>query len=357
MRIPERAKAWIGAGLALVVAAGFFAWSKKLPPFAHSAPPTTLPALHAPGLADDPIDGEPVPQELAGRRPVAVVIDNYPNARPQWGLSAAARVYEILTEGGITRYLAIFGPRDLDRVGPIRSTRTQFLNYVLELDAVLAHVGGNADALDLIPGLRLKSLDEFRYATAYRRILKSKVAFEHTMFTSTTALRELIDRNGWGKTGAVDHPAWKDDIPPTLRPESHEVTLDFSFPQYRVSWVYQPGTNVYARNVVGTPDVDAATGSVITAKSIVIAVVGRVNGRTRLREDTWTFADIGSGRAWVVQDGTVTAGTWQKTSREGRLRFYDPDGNEIAFDRGPQWVEIIPPEVTPLFRDPQPRTP
>jgi hypothetical protein len=279
-----------------------------------------------------------------------VVIDNHPQARPQWGLSRASRVYEALTEGGITRYLAVFSRADAGRVGPVRSIRTQFLDYALELDAALAHVGGNEDALDLIPRLPLTDLNEFRYAGPYRRIPRRGVALEHTMFTSTHALRAAADQAGWAERPRAGHLRWKADAPAGLRPASQEVTIDFSGPAYRVAWVYRPLGNRYERILAGAPDRDAATGTVITAKSVAIVVIPRAHGRTRIGEDTWTFFDVGTGKAWAVQDGTVTPAVWRKASRADRLRFLDQAGREIAFDRGPQWVEIIPPDVAPVFR-------
>ena len=302
-----------------------------------------------PNLVDDPISGEPEPEDRAARRPLAIVIENHPNARPQWGLSLASRVYEAITEGGITRYLAVFGANDADRVGPVRSARTQFLDYVVELNAAFAHVGGSANALDLIEALRIKDLNQFWYAAPYRRIRTPHLAFEHTVFASTNALRGLIDRRGWGARVSIDHPTWKSDPAPGLRPPSQMVTIDFSTPAFRVSWVYRPSSNDYQRFLAGVPDVDAATGEVVSAKSIAIAVIPRVHGRTRIGEDTWTFSDIGSGRAWVVQDGMVTAGRWQKPSRTDRLRFLDAAGGEQAVDRGRQWIEIVPPEVAPVI--------
>lgn len=342
----------VAVSLALVLAAGIiffpqFPAGPTLP--AGPGVPAGRPA-HASGplLVDDPIDGERVPEAIAGRCPIGVMIDNHPDARPQWGLSLAARVYEAITEGGITRYLAIFGPRDAGRVGPVRSTRTQFLDYAAELDTALAHVGGNADALNLIPVIRITTLDDFRYPGAYLRIFTPGLALEHTMFTSTQALRELVDQNQ-GAAVQIDHPAWKDGLPFDQGAAGYGVTIDFSSPVYRVSWIYRRTTNDYVRILAGSPDIDAATGEAVTAKSIAILVIGRTHGKTRINEDTWTFADIGSGGAWVVQDGTVTPGTWQKTSRTDRLRILDQAGNEIAFTRGAEWIEIIPPEVIPAF--------
>lgn len=312
------------------------------------APP--LPDAPREVLAEDPVSGEPVAAELATRPLLAVIIENYPDARPQWGLSLTSRVYEAITEGGITRYLAVFGPNyDANRVGPVRSVRTQFLDYVLELDASVAHVGGNSDALDLIRTLRIKDLDEFRYAAAYRRIPRPRLALEHTMFTSIRSLRALADQRGRGEPDAIGRSLWKDDSPFEFRPASQEATIEFSFPEYRVSWRYRRDGNDYQRILAGIPDVDAATGVPVTARSIAIAVVPRVHGKTRIREDTWTFSTVGSGRAWVIQDGALTEGQWQKSSRTDRLRFVDGAGQEIRLNRGRQWIEIIPPEVTPVF--------
>ncbi len=127
------------------------------------------------------------------------------------------------------------------------------------------------------------------------------------------------------------------------------IAIDFSGPAYRVEWVYRPQSHDYLRVLAGKPDTDAATGQPLTARSIAIIVVPRVHGRTVINEDTWTYADLGSGRAWVVQDGTVLPAQWRKPTRESPLRFADGSGQDIAFERGPQWVEIIPPEVSPAF--------
>jgi hypothetical protein len=287
----------------------------------------------------------------AAQRPIGVMVENfYPQARPQWGLSQARRVYESLTEGPITRYLAIFGgAQNVPRVGPVRSIRTQFLNYVAETGAALAHVGGNEDALAMIPALQLANLDEFHFPGAYRRIWRPGIAYEHTMFTSIAALRAVTDERGWAEEGAVPHPAWKDAVPLSERPASEIVTIDFSTAPYQVRWVYRRQTGDYVRELGGRPDVDAGTGAVLRASAISIMVVHRTEGRTPIHEDTWTYSDVGSGPAWVVQDGRAVSATWHKPWRAARLTFTDRRGAEIAMNRGPQWIEIVPPTVTPAF--------
>jgi Protein of unknown function (DUF3048) N-terminal domain/Protein of unknown function (DUF3048) C-terminal domain len=304
-----------------------------------------------PAAVDSPLDGAPISQVGAAQRPIAVIVENYTQGRPQWGLSQAARVYESLTEGPITRYLVIFnGAQTVPRVGPVRSIRTQFLNYVAETGAALAHVGGNQDALAMIPALHVMDLDDFHFPSAYRRVPQPGIAYEHTMFTSTAVLRAITDERGWGEEDEVPHPAWKDDAPPSQRPAAQMVTIDFSTPSYRVRWLYRRTTGDYVRELAGRPDIDAGTGTVLRAAAISIMVVHRAEGRTRIHEDTWTYDDVGSGPAWVVEDGRVIPATWHKPWRAARLVFTDHTGAEIAMNRGPQWIEIIPPTVTPVFR-------
>src|SRR5258708_10503791 len=54
------------------------------------------------------INGQKVESSVAQIRPIAVMVENYPAARPQSGLVDADMVYETVTEGGITRFMAVF---------------------------------------------------------------------------------------------------------------------------------------------------------------------------------------------------------------------------------------------------------
>ena len=137
----------------------------------------------------NPLDGTQVEPSLANRHPLAIVIENPPQARPQIGLDKASIIYEAITEGGITRFLAIFGPRDTSKIGPVRSMRTFFIDWSWEYKAFLGHVGGNIDALDRIPVEGALDLDQFALGEkAYWREIESGKAIEHTMYSNTDKL-------------------------------------------------------------------------------------------------------------------------------------------------------------------------
>ena len=94
------------------------------------------------------LDGVMVEVGEENNYPVAVMIDNLKEARPQSGLSKASVVYEAEAEGRITRYLAIYaGGKDVGEIGPIRSARSYFVDWAEEFSAAYIHCGGSPDAL------------------------------------------------------------------------------------------------------------------------------------------------------------------------------------------------------------------
>ncbi|GFP33103.1 hypothetical protein HKBW3S42_01421, partial [Candidatus Hakubella thermalkaliphila] len=73
-----------------------------------------------PGGPYSPYDGKEVDQDISNLRPLAIIVENLPVARPQSGLTKASVVYEIVSEGGITRYVVIYGPNiNPEIIGPV----------------------------------------------------------------------------------------------------------------------------------------------------------------------------------------------------------------------------------------------
>ncbi len=113
-----------------------------LPGFTLSNGPATKAAL---------LTGLNVVESNATRRPLAVMVENHPDARPQVGLIHADWVFEAIVEGGITRFMAVFSSEDADTIGPIRSARPFYVHWAAGLNALYVHAGGSQAALALIP--------------------------------------------------------------------------------------------------------------------------------------------------------------------------------------------------------------
>lgn len=289
------------------------------------------------------LDGNLYLQDDAQRHSLAIMIENHPDARPQSGLDKASIVYEAIAEGGITRFMAVYGPNVATKIGPVRSARTYYLDWALEYDAYYAHVGGNIDALDLIPKIGVKDLDQFRYGDrAFWREPFVGKATEHTMYTNGEKLYEIASQNKWKDSGFTPM-SFKENPPKESRPATNSITIDFSTDSYKVKWVYNPENNNYDRTMAGSVHLDGISKSQLIANNIVIQEVNRSATVTRINENGWTMDTVGKGNAKIVQDGKVTEATWKKTDRNSRTKFFGKDGNEIQFNPGVTWYEIVPP--------------
>lgn len=292
-----------------------------------------------------PLDGVRYTDETAANRhALGIMIENHPDARPQFGLTDASIVYEAQAEGGITRFLGIFGPKLPDKVGPVRSARTYYIDWCLEYDCFYAHVGGNIDALDEIPQIGVKDLDQFRYgAKAYGREPHGGVAIEHTMYTNPNKLYDIAQNNKWTTSGNLPGVTFKTDASTKDRPTSQDIEIEISSRQFNTEWQYDPTTNSYARLMAGTPHKDGKTGDQIKSKVVIVQEVVTKNILTRINEQGLAMTTVGSGKARVYQDGVETIGTWSKATQKARTIFYDASGAEIKFNAGQRWVTIVTP--------------
>ncbi len=295
----------------------------------------------------NPLDGTQSDPSLANRHPLAIIVENHPDARPQAGLEDASIIYEAITEGGITRFMAIYGPKDTLKVGPVRSIRTFFLDWAAEYNAFTAHVGGNMDALDRIGPENVPDLDQFSLGSkAYWRVPAAGIAIEHTMFTDTAKLYTAAQAKGYNLTGSFQAFKFLDPKKIKFDPNvTQTININFSSASYAVSYNYNPKTRTYLRDMAGSPHKDRNTGDQLAPTNIIIQEVTRHEGLTRINEDSWTFDTIGTGKAIILYGGTRIDATWQKKDLHSRTLFYDTSGNEIEFLPGQFWYEITPPEV------------
>lgn len=290
-----------------------------------------------------PLTGLEVSTADADRPVRAVVIENSPPARPQSSLNQAGVVYEALAEGGITRFLAFYLDAKPAVIGPVRSLRTYFVSWALEYDSPVAHVGGNADALDLVKPLGLKSITQFSHAGSYYR--SKDRSSPHNMYTSTALLDQLLDKLGYNQPAAFAPFPRKDDTPPAGGAAPNpKVGISFSYRGFEVEYRYDAATNDYQRFLAGAPHVDRESGEIIRAKNIAVLFTPTSYGTTRIGEQTVIMGTTGSGRAIIFRDGGAVVGTWQKPSHRDRTKLLDSAGVELSLNRGNTWFAVVPPD-------------
>lgn len=269
--------------------------------------------------------------------PVAVMIENHTDARPQSGLARANLVFEAEAESGITRFLAVFADgENLKEIGPIRSARSYYVEWAREFSPLYVHCGGSPEALAKIIKDKVFDFNEF-YKGDYFWRDGSRYA-PHNVYTSSKLLDGYLDGKKMEK-GEFEPWEFKDDLPLEKRTESEPIRIRFRTEDYSVEWKYDKDMDDYVRYMGGKQHKDK-NGDEIRAKNIAISYIKSqvYDGAGRLKME-----NIGSGKAVICLDGKCEEGFWEKKTGLSRMRFYDKMKEEIKFNAGATWIEIIRP--------------
>lgn len=313
-----------------------------------------------------PLCGMQVENEsFIARRPVAVKIENDPSARPQSGLGKACVVYEEITEGGITRFIAIYLCRDADPIGPVRSARPDDIDMIYPYNALLCHCGGAPYTLSLIKSSGVADLDELGGCSAYWRFRGRRAP--HNLYAGIPQLRQAGDalypfsgevaspfefmsskevakmktEREEAITGGTQQPSSSDG-------EVGRIPINGAHIPYKkvcqVKYSYDPASGKFLRFIDGIQHNDYTTGEPIMVDNVIIqyiqmgsSVIKDVRGT-----ESPSLGVIGSGRAQVLTLGTLIDANWRKDSRSTHTRYFTNDGEEIPLKPGSVWIQLLP---------------
>jgi hypothetical protein len=320
------------------------------PPAASPVPMPVLPNTNeesvevvevAPTVTRRHLDGYVVPIPVANLWPMAVMIENHPAARPQYGLSYAKVTFESIAEGGVTRFMPLYDGTEGDfRVGPVRSARHYFVDWALGWDAMYVHAGGSPQAAALMAREHAQEANAIGSMGRFFTRDRSRSA-PHNLFTDMARLNDIRRVKSLADQIPVFTPwTFADDPPPEGRGNpDHRAVVDFSSASYRVEWQYDPVGNRYLRWMAGRPHNDAANNQQIAVANVVVMRVGPVRSLGATRID---FPTVGTGSVTVLRNGMVFEGTWSKGLSRGMLRFLDANGADLPLTVGPTWIEALP---------------
>jgi hypothetical protein len=283
-----------------------------------------------------PLTGMPADTELTSR-PFVVMVENSPAARPQSGLHKADIVYEILAEGDITRFIAVYQSQSAEKIGPVRSIRPYFVEIGAGLDAVIVHAGWSQDAMNLIAKKKLNHMDQVYGDHDYYWREKSRKA-PHNLYTSTELMKKGMEAKKFHEDW--DNPVLafaKSKEEANVQGQEHGAVVTIPYLQgYSAGYNYDAGSGLYRKLLKGEPHTDAETGEQITAGNILIG-----EAKHRVLDDAGRReVDVfGPAAGYLLQGGKVREITWE--NRDGAIRAF-ADGTEIPLLPGQTWVHIVP---------------
>ena len=278
-----------------------------------------------------PLTGMPLYDEeelevLADRPAVVVKIPNDPSARPHTGIEAADVVYEQETEGGTTRFAAVFQSRYPDVVGNVRSGRHVDVPLIAPYDGVMIYSGARASVQNSISAAGITRVTEGGpgfYRDGSRRA-------PHNLYVrlpQAAAAREA--------SPAAPSPWRFDEAAPD---GGREVTGRVSIPVSRsatAGWEYDDDAGVFRRFQNGTPH--TVTGEGVIGAANVVALDVPVTGRDS--HGAPVYALEGGGSALLLRDGRAFDIAWSKGATHAALELVDGQDSAVL-SPGPTWVVL-----------------
>jgi competence protein ComGC len=279
-------------------------------------------------------------------RPYAIMINNLGTARPlQSGLQDAYIIYEIIVEGGLTRYMALFMDQSTARIGSIRSARHYFLDYALENDTIYVHHGQSPQAQADFSNLGVDHI-VVGDSTGWRDkdLSKQGYAYEHTLFTSIEKLKNGIGSKRTERKKDLLLNYSIDDIDLSKIENSkvaNNVSITYSN-NVTTSYVYDSTNKVYNRFVNDKEHKDYVTGKQYNFKNIITYQVKNYTLDDAENKGRQGIDNIGSGTGYYITEGYAVPITWEKSSRSSQTIYKYENGNEIDVNDGNTFIQIQP---------------
>ena len=282
-------------------------------------------------------------------RPIAVMIDNHVDALPQAGLNSAYLVYEMIVEGGETRLMALFKGVDLEKIGPVRSSRHYYLDYALENDAIYVHFGWSPKAQSDITALNVNNINGIAESTSsFWRATDKQHAYLHSVATSTDTILKIAERKGYATTSTqksvLKYVGNEFDLESDN--DATKVTIPYSKyngkPYNWVTYEYDDVTRRYVRYSRDEKQTDWATGETVTTKNIIIVKCRNWQLNDGENKDRQDLANVGTLNGYYITNGKAIEITAEKESRTSQTVYKDLQGNEIDVNDGNTFIQICP---------------
>ncbi len=275
-------------------------------------------------------------------RPIAVMIDNHKAALPQAGLNKAYMIYEIIVEGGESRIMALFKGADLEKIGPIRSSRHYFLDYALENDAIYVHYGWSPQAQSDIKSLGVNNINGITQSSKDFWRVKDKSS-PHNAVTSTSNILKMAESKDYRTTSNVSSVLKYvvDEVNLENGVKADTITIPYSYSN-NVKWMYKEDTKTYQRYSKNIKQVDWDTKEEFTAKNIIIEFIANSTLDDGENKGRQTMTTTGTKDGYYITNGKAIKITCTKNSRSSKTVYKDLDGKEIEVNDGNTFVQICP---------------
>lgn len=284
-------------------------------------------------------------EEAMGKRPVAVMVNNVKAAFPQYGIAQADIIFEIPVEGGLTRFMAMYGDyTQVPKICSVRSCRPYFPAISEGFDAVYVNWGMMDEVKSYVKTLGLTQYDGksndgglFSRDSARRN---AGYSLEHTSVFDGTRLAEVMASEG----KRTDIEEDKQDtafsfygLNEQVVPNGEACTVvNVDFGSAEATLVYDETTNTYLKEYNGSAQIDGVTGTQLAFTNVLVLETQIKTASNGIHRDVnWH-----GGNGYYISNGAVQKITWSKANEQSRILLFDEVGNELTINRGKSYIAI-----------------
>lgn len=314
-------------------------------PISSDPQPDAEPSVKEP-IASAPARYEDVPEGISpltglpydgDGRGIMVQLENTPEARPHSGITQADLIYEMEVESKITRLTSFFLSEYPEKVGPVRSARRQHMYLWKEWDYLYAFFGGSEynpdqNVYDLMDELSINAphLDGTKGGASFTRTQDRK-APHNAYINLNNTIKKHYDYN------PIQRSIYFDKRAEITGDVANEITFSYNSSN-NIKYIYNNDTSEYERFINGEPMMDKENNEQLSVKNIIIQHANHY----KVDETVYTNIDlVGSGKAQYFTEGTMRTGTWKREGVNSLTRYYDENGEEIAFKPGMSYIQIV----------------
>jgi len=306
----------------------------------------------------NPLTGTSTMHDISWNRPVAVSISNQRAALPSNainGISQADIVYEVLVEGGITRFVALY--QDFSNVGVVGSIRSA-RHYIVEIaeahDALFIHAGGSPLGFEEIENRGITNFDGVTgrrgqiFKRDVNRVPGHTVLNYHALTTSGASFIQWLPTYGLRleHNNNYLHTLFFSDNPIPNGDRAHNVVARFSSGKSS-TFTYNESQNIYYMSQFGSQLTDANNGNSVAFTNLLILethvadLVGHGSGAGRQDMST-----VGSGSGYFISGGRYIRINWFRADKSSQFIYACENGNIIDLGRGKTYVGFVPLNTT-----------
>jgi hypothetical protein len=276
--------------------------------------------------------------EPVNQRAVAVMINNHPKARPQSGLHKADLVYEVLAEGNITRFLAIYQSEKPEIIGPVRSARDYYVDLSKGFDAIYICHGWSPEAKEKLEAGEVDSLNGLFYDGTLFWRADFRKAPHNSYISFKNILKGAEQKDYETKQEIASLPFLTEEETKNLEGKSAEaVTIAYSTKDmWNVEYVYDSSKQKYKRFSGGEQTVDRESNTPILLDNVLIV---EMEHKVIDNEGRRGINLTSGGKGYLLQKGIVREIEWKNVN--GRILPFI-NGEKAGFVPGKTWINIIP---------------